>query len=50
VITVVSPLCVRWVGPADVLGAGEPLAGVVAGAVLVVDVVGDGLVISSTTA
>jgi hypothetical protein len=36
------------VGPADVLGAAEPLNGVVAG--VVVAVVGDGLVVSFTTA
>ena len=43
------PLCVRCVGPADVLGAAEALTGVVAGGVLGV-VVGDGLVVSFTTA
>ena len=34
VITVVSPLCARCGGPLAVLGAGVPLAGVVAGACL----------------
>jgi hypothetical protein len=51
VIAVVSPLCVRCGGPLAVLGAGVSLAGVVAGGVLVmVEVAGDGLVVSSTTA
>jgi hypothetical protein len=48
VITVVPPLCVRCVGPPDVLGAAEPLTGALG--VVVVDVVGDGLVVSFTTA
>jgi len=43
------PLCVRCVGPADVLGAAEALTGVVAGGV-VGAVEGDGLVVSFTTA
>jgi hypothetical protein len=38
------------VGPADVLGAAEPLTGVGAVLGVVVAVVGDGLVVSFTTA
>ena len=47
-MTVCGPLCVRCVGSADALGAGEPLIGAVAGAVLG-EVAGEGLVVSFTT-
>lgn len=47
-VTVCGPLCVRCVGSADALGAGEPLTAVVAGAV-VGEVAGDELVVSFTT-